>query len=615
MRLIREPWVRLVLIAAFAVVLIVGVPALGDFWTFVATLAVVYALAGVSLVVLTGWTGQLNLHVAALGLGWGAYASFALTSVGAPAFVALVGAALLTLPFSLVIGFAAVRFRGLELAVATLAIGLTFEQLVFRNLGSWLAGGSRISTPFESSFVPVGRPTLGSLSFESDRAFYLLALACGVVVYVLLLNLARGGTRRAMLALRERELAGEVSGLPALRYRTAAFVLSIAVAGLGGALFAGLKLGIAPDSFNLDLSFLVLAGVVIGGVRTLRGGAFGGALAAFLPEVVRFGPLKLIAGERLLFVFAVGLVLTLALRPQGLLGPRVTAHTQRRPRRTTSRPTATASQVESRRRTGPTVLRVQGVSVRFGGVQALADVDVWVPEREICALIGANGAGKTTLFNCVSGVVRPDEGRVYLDRDDITDMPPHRIAELGLGRTFQSIELFGGFTVRENIMIAAHITRTSGHLAEALSLPSARRAERALAAAAEGILVELGIGHLADAMPAQLSSADLRRVELASVVAREPKVLLLDEPTAGLDAEESSAIAQLVRSIRDERGRTVLLVEHDMAVVGAIADWVYVLDFGAVIAEGTPASIRRDPLVISRYLGEPEKEHVGARGA
>jgi ABC-type branched-subunit amino acid transport system ATPase component/ABC-type branched-subunit amino acid transport system permease subunit len=598
--------------------LIVGVPALGDFWTFVATLAVIYALLGLSLVVLTGWTGQLNLHVAALGLGWGAYASFALTSVGTPPIVALLGAVILTVPFSLLIGFAAVRFRGLELAVATLALGLTFEQLVFRNLGAWLASGSNIATPFESSFVPVARPTLGPLSLHSDRAFYFLALGCGAAVYLVLRNLARGGTRRAMLALRERELAAEVAGLPALRYRTGAFVLSIAVAGLAGALFAGLKLGIAPDSFNLDLSFLVLAGVIIGGVRTLRGGAFGGALAAFLPEVVRFGPLRLIAGERLLFVFAAGLVATLALRPQGLLGPRLArlgrGGTSRRRPRSTARSSRNGSAAGTRRN-GPAVLRAHRVSVHFGGVRALDDVELWVPQGEICALIGPNGAGKTTLFNALSGVVTPDSGRVYIGREDVTDMPSHRRAALGLGRTFQSIELFGGFTAKENLMIAAHVTRRSGPIAEALALPSARRWERTLAEGAQRILDSLDISHLAEAMPDELSSADLRRLELGSVLAREPKVVLLDEPTAGLDPEESNAIARLIAGLRDERSLTVLLVEHDMAVVGAVAEWVYVLDFGRVIASGSPARIRRDPLVVSRYLGEAGRKVAGARGA
>lgn len=609
-----HPLARLAALVAAGAALVVGVPAFGDFWTFVATLAIVYALLGLSLVALTGWTGQLNLHVAALGLGWGAYAAFGLSTTGLSPFVSLVGAAVITIPFSLVIAFFAVRFRGLELAVATLAIGLTFEQLVFRNVGSWLASGSN-ATPFESSFVPVSRPSIGGLSFESERSFYLLSLVIGVIVYILLRNLARGGTRRAMLALRERELAAEVAGIPALRYRMGAFVLSIAVAGLAGALFASLKLGIAPDSFNLDLSFLALAGVVIGGVRTLNGGVFGGALAAVLPELVRFGPLELIAGERLLFVFGAGLVLVLALRPQGLLGARPATPIDVKARRAVAgNKVAGLSRARpARRRRGPAMLRAHGLSIHFGGVQALANVDIAVPQNEICAVIGPNGAGKTTLFNCFSGVVTPGAGRVYLDGDDLTEMPPHRRAARGLGRTFQSIELFGGSTALENVMIASNLMRRTGPVAEALGLPSGRREEHELAERARALLADLRIGHLEEARPDAMSSADLRRLELATVLVREPKVVLLDEPTAGLDPEESKAVADLIARLQAERGFTVLLVEHDMTVVGAVADWVYVLDFGSVIAQGTPADVRHNPLVIARYLGEPEK--ASARSA
>ncbi len=601
---------RFLLFLIGAAALVVGVPALGDFWTFVATLAVIYALLGLSLVVLTGWTGQLNLHVAALGLGWGAYASFALSSVGASPLVALLAAAAVTVAFSILIGLVAVRFRGLELAVATLAVGLTFEQLVFRNLGSWLARGSTVATPFESSFVPVARPTLGGLSFESDRSFYLLALALGAIVYLALHNVAGGATRRTLRALREREVAAEVQGVPALRYRTGAFVVSISIAGLAGALFAALKLGIAPDSFNLDLSFLMLAGVVIGGVRTLPGGVTGGVLAAALPEVVRFGPLKLISGERLVFVFAVALVLILAFRPQGLFGARPAQPSkQRADRAKRSAELATPKRTStSRRSLAPAAIRADGISVRFGGVHALDDVDLTVGEGEICALIGPNGAGKTTLFHALSGVLKPNAGRVYLGHEDVSHMPPHRRAERGLGRTFQTVELVRVLSARANLMAAAYLRRTAGPLAEALALPSARRSEAVLRDRAEATLALLDIDHLGDARPDELPTADLRRLELGCALIGEPSVLLLDEPTAGLDPAESVAIARLVARLRDERSLTVLLVEHDMAVVGEIAEWVYVLDFGRVIAQGPPARIRRDPLVIHRYLGEPERE-------
>jgi len=590
---------RIAAVVGAGALAVFAVPALGDFWTFVATLAAIYALLGLSLVVLTGWTGQLNLHVAALGLGWGAYASFALFSVGAPPLLALLAAPVLTVPFSLAVGAVAVRFRGLELAVATVAIGLTFERLVFRNLGSWLSR-SGTSTPFASSFVQVPRPHF----FETDHAFYLLTLLLGVLCYLVLLNLARGRTRRTMLALREREVAAEVAGIPALRYRIGAFVLSIAVAGLAGALFAGLKQGIAPESFDLNLSFLMLAAVVIGGIRTLRGGAFGGILAAVLPEVVRFGPLRLISGERLTFLFAAGLVLTLAFRPRGLLAPRARHTSPVRDDADGEAPSPARRRRSATRSLNPSAVRADGLSVHFGGVQALDDVSLSVPAQEICALIGPNGAGKTTLFNCLSGVVVPDRGRVYASGTDVTGMAPHRRAALGLGRTFQSVELFGEQSVHDNVTIAAHVQRTAGPFAEALALPAAHRSQHMLADKAHAVLGSLAIDHLADTSPDSLNALDLRRVELACVLVREPKILLLDEPTAGLSPTESVAFARLVASLPGDLGVTVVLVEHDMAVVGEIADWVYVLDFGKIIAADTPGKIRRNRMVIDRYLGE-----------
>jgi ABC-type branched-subunit amino acid transport system ATPase component/branched-subunit amino acid ABC-type transport system permease component len=609
---------RIVLGASIGTAVMV-VPALaGDFWTFVATLGVVYALLGMSLAILTGWSGQLNLHVAALGLGWGAYAAFALSTRGVSPMASVLAAGIVTVPFSILVGAVALRFRGLELAVATLALGLTFERLAFRNLGEWLTQRTEGTTPFQSSFVPMGRPRLGGLTLADDYSFYLFALGVATVLVIVAWNLSRHSTRRALVAIREREVAAEVAGIPTLRYRIFAFSGSIAVAATAGALFASLKLGITPDSFGLDLSFLILAAVVIGGMRSIAGGILGGLLAAFLPELVRFGPLRIFGGERLFLLFAVGLVLTLVFRPQGLIGPpsarRMTTGRAMQSRtaldgaatvvRTDQPPGHRAYRAPLDRHTGPAVIRANDVKVRFGGVQALAGVDLWIPEGEICALIGPNGAGKSTLFNCLSGVVTPDAGRVYLHGDDITDMPPHRRAARGLGRTFQTVEAFGGLTILENLMLGGHLLRRVGAVAEGLGLPVARESERFLAEKARRILRTLDMEHLEDADPYELAFGHLRRLEIGLTLMRDPTMLLLDEPSAGLNPSESSELARLIGRLRDDRGLSVLLVEHDMDVVGEIAEWVYVLDFGEMIATGSPNQIRHDPLVVSRYLGD-----------
>lgn len=560
---------------AFAVVATAGfviAVATGEFWAFVAALAAVYALACVSLVIVAGWSGQLNLHVAALGLGWGAYATYAMAS-RIPLVLAIVLAGVVTVPFSAAVATVAVRFRGLELAVATLAMGLVFERLLFRNLGEWLS--SRVSaTTFGSSFVPVSRPTIAGISFTSDRAFALFCFAIAAVVIALVLKLESGRTRRVLTAIRDRELAAEVAGIPTLGWRIAAFTLSVAVAATAGGLFASLKLGVSPESFGLDLSFLLLSAVIIAGVRSVWGGVAAGVFAAFAPELVRFGPLQVFAGERLLIVFAVGMILTLWKRPDGLFGPPESLRTPVNATTVDRKPVDQPADRHLRE----VVLRAESVSVAFGGVQALRDVDLWVGAGEVCALIGPNGAGKSTLFNVCSGVVRPDAGRVYLRGADVTHMSPHRRVQSGLARTFQGVALFDHLSVGENLSVAGH-----GDVSDVVNL--------------------LGLKSVVDLKPSALPFGLLRVVEAGLALMSDPAVLMLDEPSAGLDPVERLRLIEVLSKLRD-RGTAVVVVEHDIEFVSDVADWVYVLDSGLNFTQGEASVVRSDPGVIARYLGD-----------
>ncbi|HEX9713914.1 MAG TPA: branched-chain amino acid ABC transporter ATP-binding protein/permease [Actinomycetota bacterium] len=606
-------------------------PALGDFWLFVLALTIIYALASLSLVVLTGWSGQLNLHVAALGLGWGAYSVFALSSFGVPTFWALLLAGIVTVPFAAAVAAVAVRFRGLELAVATLAIGLIFERLAFRNIGKALSQRSNsISTPFESSFVPMDRPSLFGVDLDSDRAFFLFSLAIAVVLFLLVANVSRSGVGRTLRALREREIMAETLGIPVVRYRIGAFVLSILLAATAGGLFAALKLGIAPDSFNINLSFNLLAATVIGGIGSIGGAVIGGVLAALLPEVVQSGPLAIFSGERLFLVFGLGMVVALWRLPEGLAG--IGARLRRRARAAPPSEAAGVdttlpapglvphtngelAEVEVERRiygsrldrhARPTLLRTDGIRIAFGGVQALGGVDISIPQGEICALIGPNGAGKSTLFNCISGLLPPDEGRVYFDGADVTELSTHRRAARGVARTFQTVEAFRNLTVEGNLMVAGHLTRSAGAFAEALALPAARRSDRALRDRARRVISTLGLDAVADRRAGELPLGLLRVLEFGMALVPRPRLLLLDEPSAGLDANETASLADLVARARTAYGLSVLLVEHDMSMVSSLAEHVYVLDFGRIIAQGTPEQVRTDPIVIERYLGQIE---------
>jgi ABC-type branched-subunit amino acid transport system ATPase component/ABC-type branched-subunit amino acid transport system permease subunit len=561
---------------------------------FLLTLVLVYAVVGVALTVIAGWGGQTSLgHFAVVGIG--AYVTARLSAHGWSLAALVLVAGTVGAVVLVAIGLPALRVRGLTLAVTTMGFAVITAEWLLRQ--RWLGS----ATPFGLS-VEAPRLAVGLGELRSELAVYYTALGVLVLTVAAATSLRRSIPGRLFVAVRDNERASATFGFTPATYKLAALAVSGFFAGAAGVLWALAWKAVSPVHFTANVSLAVLAVPVIGGLGSVPGAVaaavalYGGTFFVGPHVSSVFGDFGSNLGFSL-FLAGAGVTLTLLKFPTGIAG----AVQQAWQRYLDGRADAASSRGEEP--SSCPALRVEGVSVRFGGVTALASPDIEVRPGEIVGLIGANGAGKTTLINVISGIVTPETGSVRLFGSEVVDLPPDLRGALGLGRGFQDATLFGGLTVVEALQVALARRHKVGVVSAMLRAPWVRDVERRTRREAGELAERFGLSAWADSRIEELSTGTRRVCELAALVAARPRVLLLDEPTAGVAQRDAEAFGPLLRGIRDELGCAVLIVEHDMPLLMGLCDRLYALEAGRVIAEGTPKEIRNHPRVVASYLG------------
>jgi ABC-type branched-subunit amino acid transport system ATPase component/ABC-type branched-subunit amino acid transport system permease subunit len=540
-------------------------------------------LIALSLVVITGFMGQISV----VQLTLAGVSGFTISHLAVNAGIAFPIAPLLGAGVALILGLitaaSALRVRGVSLAVVTLAAVVAITNFGFVNT-TW--GGGQTGSPVpEPKLLGLDLgPRAGFRGLDGNLpspVFGWVVLAVTVALCVLVGLLRRGSLGQRMLAVRSNERAASAVAIDPRVVKFTAFGISAVIAGLAGALYAYNFSSVSADRFDPFTALSLVAFAYAGGITLISGAVFAGLISTQALFPYALDKWLGINGNWFLLFGGAILIVTLIQNPEGVAGAFYRRTHRRHAVQREGPAPAVAQPPPSRPRPdldkGAAVLRVSGLSVAFGGVHALNDVDIEVREGELVGLIGPNGAGKTTLVDAVTGFVR-FSGTVELDGRDVGQMPPYQRARLGLGRTWQSTDLFDDLDVRENLTVADG----TGEVDSKLSL--------------------VGLDVAGEAMPGQLSQGQRKLVGIARALASDPRVLCLDEPAAGLDTHESQELGARLRELADQ-GQSTLLIDHDMGLVLGICDRVVVLEFGRVIADDTPEVVRRDPNVISAYLG------------
>jgi ABC-type branched-subunit amino acid transport system ATPase component/ABC-type branched-subunit amino acid transport system permease subunit len=579
---------RFAILAPFPILfaLAATVPFAGnDYWMLIATRAAVYwtLVSGLTLVV--GFAGQLAIGYVAL-LALGAYVASVLAAGNvlppAPAFVALGAAGVVGAVFGVVVGLPALRLRTFYFAMTTLGFATIVTQIAL----AWqdVTGGG-IGLPGPELPAP----------FDTARGLFYLCLAIAALCTWMVCNIAGSRLGRALVAIRDAEVAAEASGISKPRLLVAVFLLSGALAAIAGGLFASLQTYITPDAFTFDLSILFFISILIGGRGSVLGPFIGTVILTLLPEFA--APLAAWST----FVYAVLLLLIVLAAPGG-----IAALLDFRNRTPLPHDRPIVPSLREASRFAPAApadaIGLTDVTLSFGAVRAIDDVSLQIRPGQIHGLIGPNGSGKTTILNVISGYYAPDAGRVAIGDRTLAPGQPESRAAHGVARTFQTPRIVGEATVVENAMIGGTVKGRAGFVESLLSLPRHRADEDMLRSLAMAALQTVGLDRLADVQAGQLQHSELRFLEIARALMLRPAFLLLDEPAAGLSADEIARLGQLIKVIA-EGGAGILVVEHHADLIFDICHHITVLNLGRILAAGSPGEIRAHKEVVSAYLG------------
>ena len=566
----------------------------------------VIAMAGLSLNLLLGYAGQISLGQYAF-VGIGAFTTGLVTGVGdlrLPWLVGLVAAGAVGAGLAFLVGLPALRLRGLYLAVVTISVAYAAAESLFRI--EQIGGGSA------GKVIPP--PYVGSHAISSSRGLLVVATVLLVLLYQLDVNLTRSRLGRAFRVIKSDESVAASFGVDVARYKLLAFTISGAIAGVAGCVYGTAFGTVTGSMFSYEQSLQLLVVVVLGGLGSRAGVVAVAFVTTIYPHLLSrfFG--DSIRGWDLVFN-GVLLLVAVAFQPRGMAGALHDSAEHTRMRRGGEPPLPPTrphlpdlgrpvGMPEPRRaRAGTPVLEVSGIDVRFGGLQAVDGAGLRVDRGTIVGLMGPNGAGKTTLFNAISGALTPDAGRVLFLGEDVSGLPPHQRAARGMGRTFQLIGLAKDQSVYENLLMAQHLAAPYGVLS-ALTTVGSRWWERDIRERADKTLEGLGFDRFRDTLVGRLSHGQQRIVEIGCCLVTSPELVMLDEPSAGMSPAAAEDLAATLLDVRDQLGRTVLLIEHNVPLVLGTADELYVMDAGRVIADGEPAEVVTRPEVVTAYLGE-----------